>query len=132
MADPSRALEVLQRQRELGVRMAIDDFGAGYSSMAYLKGLAVDALKIDKSFVQKLATDASDRAIVPSDVELGHNLGLRVVAEGVEDTVSYEQLARLGCDLAQGYYLGRPMPASDLERWLSSAPWGLRTEFRAA
>ena len=92
----------------------------------------MDALKIDKSFVHKLATDASDRAIVRSAVELGHNLGLRVVAEGVEDTVSYEQLARLGCDLAQGYYLGRPMPARDLEHWLTSTPWGLGPETRAA
>lgn len=112
--------------------MAIDDFGTGYSSMAYLKGLAVDALKIDKSFVRKLATDASDRAIVRSTVELGHNLGLRVVAEGVEDTVSYEQLARLGCDLAQGYYLGRPMPASDLDRWPADTPFGLGARDQAA
>jgi diguanylate cyclase (GGDEF)-like protein/PAS domain S-box-containing protein len=127
MADPTRALAVLQELRALGVQMAIDDFGTGYSSMAYLKGLAVDALKIDKSFVQKLATDASDRAIVRSTVELGHNLGLRgVVAEGVEDRLSYEQLAHLGCDLAQGYYLGRPMPAAALEQWLRDAPFGLQ------
>ena len=112
--------------------MAIDDFGTGYSSMSYLKGLAVDALKIDKSFVQNLATDASDRAIVRSTVELGHNLGLQVVAEGVEDTVSYEQLARLGCDLAQGYYMGRPMSAEDLQRWLTDAPFGLGVERAAA
>jgi diguanylate cyclase (GGDEF)-like protein/PAS domain S-box-containing protein len=132
MADPTRALNVLQELRALGVHIAIDDFGTGYSSMAYLKGLAVDALKIDKSFVQKLATDASDRAIVRSTVELGHNLGLRVVAEGVEDTMSYEQLARLGCDLAQGFYLGRPMPADQLDRWLADAPFGLGTREQAA
>ncbi len=132
MADPTRALEVLERLRALGVRIAIDDFGTGYSSMAYLKGLAVDALKIDKSFVQKLATDASDRAIVRSAVELGHNLGLRVVAEGVEDTISYERLTRLGCDLAQGYYMGRPMPAPELERWLTTTPWGLQAVEQAA
>ncbi len=131
MADPTRALQVLSQLRALGVHIAIDDFGTGYSSMAYLKGLAVDALKIDKSFVQKLATDASDRAIVRSTVELGHNLGLRVVAEGVEDTISYEQLARLGCDLAQGYYLGRPMPAADLQRWLLNAPFGLSGKLAA-
>jgi EAL domain-containing protein (putative c-di-GMP-specific phosphodiesterase class I) len=132
MADPTRALQVLRELRALGVRIAIDDFGTGYSSMAYLKGLAVDALKIDKSFVQKLASDASDRAIVRSTVELGHNLGLRVVAEGVEDTVSYEQLTRLGCDLAQGFYLGRPMPADHLDRWLADAPFGLGTRDQAA
>jgi diguanylate cyclase (GGDEF)-like protein len=132
MADPTRALQVLQDLRALGVHIAIDDFGTGYSSMAYLKGLAVDALKIDKSFVQKLASDASDRVIVRSTVDLGHNLGLRVVAEGVEDTVSYEQLARLGCDLAQGFYLGRPMPADDLLRWLLDAPFGLGSGEQAA
>jgi diguanylate cyclase (GGDEF)-like protein/PAS domain S-box-containing protein len=132
MADPNRALAVLQRLRALGVHMAIDDFGTGYSSMAYLKGLAVDALKIDKSFVQNLASDASDRAIVRSAVELGHNLGLQVVAEGVEDTDSYDQLVRLGCDLVQGYYMGRPMPIDDLERWLAHAPFGLTSQELAA
>jgi diguanylate cyclase (GGDEF)-like protein len=132
MADPERALAVLQELRALGVRMAIDDFGTGYSSMSYLKGLAVDALKIDKSFVQNLASDRSDRAIVRSTVELAHNLGLQVVAEGVEDTISYEQLARLGCDLAQGYYMGRPMPVADLEQWLEATPFGLRPNSAAA
>ena len=92
--------------------------------MAYLKGLPVDALKIDKSFVRNLAADQSDRAIVRPAVELGHNLGLEVVAEGVEDSLSYQQLGRLGCDVAQGYYMGRPMPARDLERWLSETPFG--------
>jgi diguanylate cyclase (GGDEF)-like protein/PAS domain S-box-containing protein len=124
MADRDRALAVLEKLRVLGVRLAIDDFGTGYSSMAYLKGLAVDALKIDKSFVRNLATDPSDRAIVRSTVELGHNLGLQVVAEGVEDTLSYQQLVRLGCDLAQGYYMGRPMPASELTCWLAETPFG--------
>jgi EAL domain-containing protein (putative c-di-GMP-specific phosphodiesterase class I) len=130
MADPKRALAILDDLRALGVRMAIDDFGTGYSSMAYLKGLSVDALKIDKSFVRNLATDPSDRAIVRSAVELAHNLGLAVVAEGVEDTVSYHQLARLGCDLAQGYYMGRPMPVEALEVWLAHAPFGLEQEQR--
>jgi EAL domain-containing protein (putative c-di-GMP-specific phosphodiesterase class I) len=92
----------------------------------------VDALKIDKSFVQNLASDASDRAIVRSAVELGHNLGLQVVAEGVEDADSYDQLVRLGCDLAQGYYMGRPMPIDDLERWLAKAPFGLASQELAA
>jgi diguanylate cyclase (GGDEF)-like protein/PAS domain S-box-containing protein len=128
MADAERALAVLEQLRALGVRIAIDDFGTGYSSMAYLKGMPVDALKIDRSFVRKLATDQSDRAIVRSAVELGHNLGLKVVAEGVEDVVSYQQLARLGCDLAQGYYMGRPMPAADFEGWLATAPFGLELQ----
>ena len=132
MADPDRALAVLHELRALGVRVAIDDFGTGYSSMAYLKGLTVDALKIDKSFVPNLGTDSSDRAIVRSAVELGHNLGLTVVAEGVEDPTSYVHLARLGCDLAQGYYMARPMPADDLERWLTEAPYGMDVDSRAA
>lgn len=131
MANPDRALAVLRDLRALGVRMAVDDFGTGYSSMAYLKGLSVDALKIDKSFVRNLATDPSDRAIVRSAVELGHNLGLQVVAEGVEDTLSYQQLSHLGCDFAQGYYMGRPMPVADLEQWLSNAPFGLEMQAAA-
>jgi diguanylate cyclase (GGDEF)-like protein len=127
MADASRALEVLQRLRELGTTIAIDDFGTGYSSLAYLKRLPVDGLKIDKSFVQRLASDANDRAIVRSAVELGHNLGLHVVAEGIEDPASLRELTALGCDLAQGYYLGRPVPAESLDRWLDESAWGLPT-----
>jgi EAL domain-containing protein (putative c-di-GMP-specific phosphodiesterase class I) len=132
MAHPKRALAVLEHLRSLGVRMSIDDFGTGYSSMAYLKRLAVDALKIDRSFVRTLATDASDRAIVRSTIELAHNLGLQVVAEGVEDQLSYHQLAGLGCDLAQGYYMGRPMPAAEFDAWLADAPFGLDASSRAA
>jgi diguanylate cyclase (GGDEF)-like protein/PAS domain S-box-containing protein len=126
MQDASRAMEVLDRLRRLGTAIAIDDFGTGYSSLAYLKRLPVDFLKIDKSFVRKLASDASDRAIVRSAVELGHNLGLRVVAEGVEDPASFQQLAALGCDLVQGYYMGRPVPAQALDHWLDDSVWGLR------
>jgi predicted signal transduction protein with EAL and GGDEF domain len=125
MANPDRALAVLNDLRALGLRMAIDDFGTGYSSMAYLKGLSVDALKIDKSFVRNLASDLSDRSIVRSAVELGHNLGLQVIAEGVEDILSYQQLSNLGCDLAQGYYMGKPMPVGELEDCLASAPFEL-------
>jgi len=118
MADPVRALEVLAHLRSFGVEVAIDDFGTGYSSMAYLKRLPVDELKIDKSFVKNVASDLSDRAIVRSTIELGHNLGLRVVAEGVEDQACWEQLASLGCDFAQGYHMSRPLPLLDLEEWL--------------
>jgi diguanylate cyclase (GGDEF)-like protein len=125
MADPTRALEVLAQLRSLGLEVAIDDFGTGYSSMAYLKRLPVDELKIDKSFVKNLASDHSDWAIVRSTIELGHNLGLRVVAEGVEDWACWEQLARLGCDIAQGYHMSRPLPLLELEDWLlESRPLG--------
>ena len=102
-------------------RLAVDDFGTGYSSMAYLKDLPVDELKIDRSFVSQMATSPSDAVVVRSTIALGHSLGLRVVAEGVETQHAWEELTALGCDTAQGYYLGRPMPAADLERQLCEA-----------
>jgi diguanylate cyclase len=118
MADPARALDVLGRLHALGVRLAVDDFGTGYSSMAYLKALPVDELKVDRSFVGHMDDSSSDAVIVRSTIDLGHNLGLRVVAEGVETQDAWERLEALGCDTAQGHYLGRPMPAADLEHWL--------------
>jgi EAL domain-containing protein (putative c-di-GMP-specific phosphodiesterase class I) len=119
MADPTLALEVLGRLNRFGVGLAVDDFGTGYSSMAYLKELPVDELKIDRSFVSQMATSSSDAVIVRSTIDLGHNLGLRVVAEGVETQHAWLQLSALGCDIAQGYYLGRPMPAAELEQHLT-------------
>jgi diguanylate cyclase len=118
MADPVLALEILGRLHALGVGLALDDFGTGYSSMAYLKALPVDELKVDRSFVGQMATSTSDAVIVRSTIDLGHNLGLHVVAEGVENQATWEELAALGCDTAQGYHLGRPMPADELEQWL--------------
>jgi diguanylate cyclase len=127
MADPALALEILSRLHALGVGLALDDFGTGYSSMAYLKALPVDELKVDRSFVGQMATSTSDAVIVRSTIDLGHNLGLHVVAEGVENQATWEELAALGCDTAQGYHLGRPMPAAELERWLRAAePDGTR------
>ena len=93
------------------------------SSLAYLTRLPVDELKIDKSFVQRLVADDKDATIVASTIALGHALGLRVTAEGVEDQATWERLAALDCDLAQGYYVSRPLPAADLARWLDAAPW---------
>jgi predicted signal transduction protein with EAL and GGDEF domain len=130
-ADPSNAQAILSRARSLGLKIAIDDFGSGYSCLTYLKHLPVDGLKIDRSFVRELATDPSDLAIVHSVVELGHNLGLKVVAEGVEDNQSWQRLAQLGCDAGQGYYLSRPAPATELESWLQTSPWG-RSSFDSA
>jgi diguanylate cyclase len=121
MADPALALEILGRLHALGVGLALDDFGTGYSSMAYLKALPVDELKVDRSFVGQMATSNSDAVIVRSTIDLGHNLGLHVVAEGVENQATWEELAALGCDTAQGYHLGRPMPADELEQWLGVA-----------
>ena len=114
LTDPQRARSVLTRLSELGVSLAIDDFGAGYSSLGYLKRLPVDVLKIDRSFVMNMSTDENDAVIVRSTIDLGHNLGLRVVAEGVEDELAMQTLEELDCDIAQGYYLGRPAPAAEL------------------
>ena len=118
MSDPNRALEVLNRLHALGVRLSIDDFGTGYSSMAYLKNLPVHELKVDRSFVTHMRQQQSERVIVRSTVDLAHNLGLQVVAEGVEDKETWQELDLLGCDAIQGYHLAKPMSASTLTAWL--------------
>jgi diguanylate cyclase (GGDEF)-like protein len=118
MADPIRAMEVVSRLHDLGTTLAIDDFGTGYSSLAYLKRLPVDELKIDKSFVLDMQSDENDAVIVRSTIDLARNLGLVVVAEGVETQASWDALASLGCDLAQGFFLSRPVPAAELTAWL--------------
>ena len=114
MTDPARAAEVLRRLAALGVSVSVDDYGTGYSSLSYLRSLPVDTLKIDRSFVTSMLADEGNAVIVRSTIELAHNLGLRVVAEGVEDEATREALAMLGCHQAQGYYLSRPVPAADL------------------
>ena len=116
MTDPEAAIAVLWGLRRIGVRLSVDDFGTGYSSLAYLKRLPVDEVKLDKSFVLNMTGDADDAAIVRSTIELAHNLGLQLVAEGVENQRTLELLTTLGCDLAQGYHLARPMPADELVR----------------
>ncbi len=119
MADPARALRVLGQIHDLGVRISIDDFGTGYSSLAYLKGLPVDEVKVDQSFVKELSVDYQDACIVRAVIDLGHNLGLRVVAEGVEDRETLELLRDLGCDHAQGFLFGRPMGPEDFAAWIA-------------
>ncbi len=121
MQEPEQALQVLRSLKDMGMRLAIDDFGTGYSSMAYLKKLPVDELKIDKSFVLGLASSAEDEIIVRSIIDLGHNLGLKVTAEGVEDEAALEILRRYGCDKTQGYLFSRPQPVLLLDRWLAAA-----------
>ena len=121
MDDPARALATLNRLSALGFKLSIDDFGTGYSSLAYLKRLPVDELKIDRSFVMSMEKDLDDAKIVRSTIDLAHNLGLTVVAEGVENSKSWEMLRELSCDEAQGYHMGRPMPASDFVVW--STAW---------
>ena len=118
MLDPGRGQATLERLSRIGLTLSVDDFGTGYSSLANLKRLPVDVIKIDKSFVMDMAIDASDAAIVRSTIDLAHNLGLRVVAEGVESHQAWTRLNELGCDLAQGFYVSRPLPAADLGRLL--------------
>ncbi len=117
MGDPERVRACLLALTALEVRLSIDDFGTGYSSLAYLKDLPVSELKIDRSFVMGLHDHPANRMIVNSVISLGQNLGLRVVAEGVEDWDAWCELSGLGCDFAQGYYLARPMPATDIPAW---------------
>ncbi len=123
MANPARALATLERLNDLGVQIAIDDFGTGYSSLSYLKRLPVDKLKIDKSFVMHMNEDDNDAMIVRSTIDLAHNLGLEVVAEGVESHEALELLRILDCDAAQGYFISRPLPAAVLEEWLTSSDY---------
>ena len=116
--DPKRTTDALGRLAALGVKLSVDDFGTGYSSLAYLQRLPVHEVKVDRSFVMTMGTNEGDAAIVKSIIELGHNLGLRVVAEGVEDRVAWDRLARQGCDIAQGYFMSKPIPAEAFTRWL--------------
>ncbi len=126
MTDAARAAEILVMLDTLGVRVSIDDFGTGNSSLRYLRDLPVSEIKIDKSFVLGMrgGENGRDKAIVRSTSELGHNLGLRVVAEGVEDEAALDLLSSYGCDLAQGFYIARPMPAEELTQWLATSSWG--------
>jgi EAL domain-containing protein (putative c-di-GMP-specific phosphodiesterase class I) len=119
MNDPVRARQVLKQLDELGFDLAIDDYGTGFSSLAYLKLLPVKQLKIDKSFVVDMLDDEDDAIIVHSTIELAHNLGLSVVAEGVENEQTLDKLSELGCDYAQGYFIAKPMPCSELQNWAS-------------
>jgi EAL domain-containing protein (putative c-di-GMP-specific phosphodiesterase class I) len=118
LADPTRTKLVLDKLSAMGIRLSIDDFGTGYSSLAYLKKLPVDEIKIDRSFVMNMSHDEDDAVIVRSTIDLGRNLGLEVVAEGVETLEAWERLKTLGCTIAQGYYLSPPVPAAKLGEWL--------------
>ena len=109
----------MTRLRDGGVQISIDDFGTGYSSLAYLRDLPIDELKLDRSFIFPMADDARAAALVASTITLAHSLGLRMVAEGVENSTALTELTRLGCDQAQGYYLSRPVPPAELDHWLN-------------
>jgi diguanylate cyclase (GGDEF)-like protein len=122
MREPDYSVQLLDRLRAMGVRLCIDDFGTGYSSLSHLQRLAVHELKIDRSFVRDLARAPGDVAIVRSTIDLAHRLGLRVVAEGVEDVETWRRLCELGCDAAQGFFISRSLEAGEATRWLAQRP----------
>ncbi|MCU1393207.1 MAG: Diguanylate cyclase/phosphodiesterase [Ilumatobacteraceae bacterium] len=128
VTDAKRSSAVLHELRALGVRVALDDFGTGYTSLAYLKSLPVDTLKIDRSFITELLDDPKGHSVVQSMIELGHRLGLNVLAEGIENQETWDELERLGCDVGQGFLLARPMPSERVAPWVSAhRSRGLRT-----
>jgi EAL domain-containing protein (putative c-di-GMP-specific phosphodiesterase class I) len=131
LANPTRAKAVLNELSALGLRLSIDDFGTGYSSLSYLRQLPVDEIKIDRSFVMGMGEQAGDAVIVRSTVDLGRNLGLEVVAEGVETLEHWNQLRALGCNTAQGYFLSKPVAPEELTSWLQARP-GAAHEAKAA
>jgi EAL domain-containing protein (putative c-di-GMP-specific phosphodiesterase class I) len=119
MTDPDRSIGILRELRAIGVRLSVDDFGTGYSSMSYLKILPVDELKVDRSFVRDMTREVNDTILVQSAIDLGHNLGLSVVAEGVEEVATLDALKTLGADIVQGYLLGCPMPEDLFQQWIT-------------
>lgn len=127
MDDPVGALEILSRLSDLGFTLFIDDFGTGYSSLGYLQKLPVDSLKIDKSFVIDMQADKDSATIVRSTITLAHDLGLKVVAEGVENQAVWDRLAALGCDVAQGYHISKPLPAEQFKEWLDERARNAKT-----
>ncbi|MHB8482977.1 MAG: putative bifunctional diguanylate cyclase/phosphodiesterase [Nitrospiria bacterium] len=126
MINHANALKVMDQLHDVGVKFSIDDFGTGYTSLGYLTKLPIESVKIDKSFVMGMTTNDKDQVVVRSTIDLGHNLGLKVIAEGVENLESWNQLASFGCDAAQGYYMSRPLPTMDLARWLNDSTWGFK------
>ena len=127
-----QAVDCIKRLNALGLQIAIDDFGTGYSSMTHLRDLLVAKIKIDKSFVKDMAVNHNDAMIVRSTVELGHSLGMKVIAEGVEGQPAWDQLKSLGCDSAQGYYMSRPVTAEKFLEWLQESQWGLPSDLEVA
>ena len=124
MADPAHALAIMSMLQSMGVRLSVDDFGTGYSSLTHLRELPIDEIKIDKSFVGGMTTSDADAAIVRTVIDLAHNLGKQVCAEGVEDEETWRRLCEMGCDLAQGFWISRPLNGRDLMQWLTDTKWG--------
>jgi diguanylate cyclase (GGDEF)-like protein/PAS domain S-box-containing protein len=127
MADPMASLRVLNQLHQMGFKLFVDDFGTGYSSLSYLMKLPADVIKIDHSFTMNMIVDPHASAIVKSTIEIAHNMGMGVIAEGTASKEIWEALARLGCDEAQGEYICMPMPAKDFSGWLDRSPWACST-----
>jgi diguanylate cyclase (GGDEF)-like protein/PAS domain S-box-containing protein len=125
MEDPAHALAILSMLQSMGIHLSVDDFGTGYSSLTHLRQLPIDEIKIDKSFVMGMTTSEADAAIVRTVIDLAHNLGKQVCAEGVENEATWHLLKEMGCDLAQGYWISRPLGGPDLMQWLLDHSWGL-------
>jgi EAL domain-containing protein (putative c-di-GMP-specific phosphodiesterase class I) len=119
MSESGRSVSVLDGLCSLGVRLSIDDFGTGYSSLSHLRELFFNEIKVDRSFVMTMRTNVKDARLVRATVDLGRNLGLDVVAEGVQDAETWNLLAGMGCDVAQGYFVSRPLPPEEFQEWLS-------------
>ena len=123
VSDAERALETIERLHALGIGFSIDDFGIGFSSLSYLKQLPIESLKIDRSFVSGMTTNVRDASIVRSTINLAHDLGLRVVAEGVETRRGARDGRRLGCDDAQGHLIARPLGGAAIAEWMARGGW---------
>ncbi len=123
MEDPMRAMNILTTLHAMGIMLSIDDFGTGYSSLMYLKQLPVNQIKIDKSFVTDMRDKNEDKVIVHSTIDLAHNMGHQVIAEGVDNEAALDMLTAMGCDLAQGFFISEPLTASAFEHWLDTSPW---------
>jgi diguanylate cyclase (GGDEF)-like protein len=122
--DPDKVIQRLHEMNALGTQQSLDDFGAGYSSLSYLRDLPVQELKMDRSFSKNIVRDKKSRAIVDAAIQVAHTLDMKVVAEGVEDRAMWDVLSGLGCDVAQGYFMGMPMPVDEFEVWLDESEWG--------
>ena len=125
MYDPIQANQTLSQLDAMGIKLSIDDFGTGYSSLAYLKQLPIHEIKIDKSFVHAMLEQDADKVIVRSTIDLAHNMGHQVIAEGVDSEAALKLLREMGCDLAQGYHINKPIPAEELRQWLLHCDWSV-------
>ncbi|MDH5301810.1 MAG: EAL domain-containing protein [Gammaproteobacteria bacterium] len=130
MAEPARAERILRELSEMGLHISIDDYGTGYSSLSYIKRLPIDEIKIDRSFISEMLTNENDGVIVRATIDMAHDLGLKVTAEGVENQETWDLLREYKCDLAQGYFMSQPLPVSKFNHWLLHSPWGASPSLR--